>query len=142
MSSAVKVVSLLEKGPVETVPPPHSKSDLYSRYFLVSKKNGGLRPILDPGHLNRALMRRPFKMLTLKQILSQVCPGGWFFSVDLKEAYLYPNSPPNRLFLRFAFEGVVYQYTVLPFRLSLAPRTFMKCKDAALSPRDRRGCTS
>ncbi len=36
-------------------------------------------------------------------------------------------------FLRFAFEGVAYQYTVLPFGLSLAPRTFTKCIDAALS---------
>ncbi len=36
--------------------------------------------------------------------------------------------------MRFAFEGVAYQYTVLPFGLSLAPRTFTRCMDAALSP--------
>ncbi len=29
---------------------------------------------------------------------------------------------------------MAYQYTVLPFGLSLAPRTFTKCMDAALSP--------
>lgn len=32
------------------------------------------------------------------------------------------------------FKEVVYQYTVLPFGLSLAPCTFTKCVDAALSP--------
>ncbi len=36
--------------------------------------------------------------------------------------------------MRFAFEGVAYQYKVLPFGLSLAPRTFTRCMDAALSP--------
>ncbi len=36
--------------------------------------------------------------------------------------------------MRFAFKGVAYQYKVLPFGLSLAPRTFTRCMDAALSP--------
>ncbi|KAI2663140.1 ORF V: Enzymatic polyprotein [Labeo rohita] len=51
----------------------------------------------------------------------------------------HPDSPHHRRFLRFAFEGVAYQYTVLPFGLSLAPRTFTKCMDAALAPLRQRG---
>ncbi len=43
-----------------------SKSDFCRRYFLIPKKDGGLRPILDPRHLNRALLKRPFRMITLK----------------------------------------------------------------------------
>ncbi len=43
----------------------------------------------------------------------------------------FPGSPG---FLRFAFEGVAYQYKVLPFGLSLAPCTFTQCMDVALSP--------
>ncbi len=86
-------------------------------------------------------MKWPFRMITLKQILSQICPGDWFFSLDLKDAYFHiqiapPPPPPHthtlRRLLRFAFEGVAYQYTA--FGLSMAPRTFMKCMDAALSP--------
>ncbi|XDV19428.1 hypothetical protein PO909_024898 [Leuciscus waleckii] len=36
------------------------------------------------------------------------------------------SDPNSRPFLRFAFDGQAYQYTVLPFGLSLAPRTFTK----------------
>ncbi len=112
------------------VSPALSESGFYSRYFLVPKKDGGLRPILDLRRLNHALMRRPFRMITLKQILSQIRTEDWFCSLDLKDTYFHIQiSPHHRRFLRFAFEGVAYQYTVLPFGLSLAPRTFTKCMD-------------
>ncbi len=130
-----EVMTLLEKGAIEMVSLALSESGFYSRYFLVPKKDGGLRPILDLRRLNHALMRRPFRMITLKQILSQICTEDWFCSLDLKDAYFHIQiAPHHRRFLRFAFEGVAYQYTVLPFGLSLAPRTFTKCMDAALSP--------
>ncbi len=130
-----EVMTLLEKGAIEMVSPALSESGFYSRYFLVPKKDGGLRPILDLKRLNHALMRRPFRMITLKQILSQIRTEDWFCSLDLKDAYFHIQiAPHHRRFLRFAFEGVAYQYTVLPFGLSLAPRTFTKCMDAALSP--------
>ncbi|KAI2656961.1 Transposon Ty3-G Gag-Pol polyprotein [Labeo rohita] len=135
-----EVMILLEKGAIEVVHPAQSDSGFYSRYFLVPKKDGTLRPILDLRRLNQALMRRPFKMLTLKQILLHVRSGDWFLSLDLKDAYFHIQiAPHHRRFLRFAFEGVAYQYTVLPFGLSLAPRTFTKCMDAALAPLRQRG---
>ncbi|KAL0192436.1 hypothetical protein M9458_010732, partial [Cirrhinus mrigala] len=65
--------------------------------------------------------------------------GDWFLSLGLKDAYFHIQiAPHHRRFLRFAFEGVAYQYTVLPF-LSLAPRTFTKCMDAALLPLRQKG---
>ncbi len=85
--------------------------------------------------LNHTLVKRSFRMITLKQILSQICPGDWFMSLDLKDAYFHIQvAPHHRQFLRFAFKGVAYQYKVLPFGLSLAPRTFTRCMDVALSP--------
>ncbi len=126
---------LLEKGAVERVPPHELESGFYSRYFVVPKRDGGLRPILDLRPINRALCERQFRMVTLKQILAQIRPGDWFASVDLKDAYFHIQiAPHHRRFLRFAFENTAYQYSVLPFGLALAPRTFSKCVDAALSP--------
>ncbi len=56
-------------------------------------------------------------------------------SLDRKDAYFHIQvAPHHRRFLRFAFEGVAYEYKVLPFGLSLAPRTFTRCMDAAISP--------
>ncbi len=109
-------MSLLVKGAVETDSPAQSKSGFYSRYFLVPKKDGGLRPILDLGHLSRALIKRPFRIIALKQILSQVCLGDWLFLLNMKDAYFHIQiAPHHRRFLRFAFKGVAYQCTVVPF---------------------------
>ncbi len=67
---------LLEKGAVERVPLNELESGFYSRYFVVPKRDGGLRPILDLRPINRALCERPFRMITLKQILAQIPPRG------------------------------------------------------------------
>ncbi len=47
--------------------------------------------------------------------------------------------PRHRSVLRFAFEGRAYKYKVLPFRLSLLPRVFMKVVEAALVPLREQG---
>ncbi len=126
-----EVMTLLEKGAIEMVPPALSESGFTAVTFLIPRNDGGLRPILDLRRLNHALMRRPFRMITLKQILSQIRTGDWFCSLDLKDAYFHIQiAPHHRRFLRFAFEGVAYQYTVLPFGLSLPPvllRSAWKC---------------
>ncbi|KAI2666671.1 Transposon Ty3-G Gag-Pol polyprotein [Labeo rohita] len=135
-----EIRSLLAKQAIEVVPPENMECGLYSRYFPVPKKDGGLRPILDLRPLNRALAKREFKMITVKQILAHIQPGDWFISVDLKDAYFHIQiAPRHRRFLRFAFEGRAYQFKVLPFGLALAPRTFTKCINAALSPLKQSG---
>ncbi|XDV39369.1 hypothetical protein PO909_008624 [Leuciscus waleckii] len=75
--------------------------------------------------------------------------GGISFSLRYKKSYPASARVIHRRrrkecshrwrYLRFAFEGQTYQYTVLPFGLSLAPRTFTKCMDAALAPLRLRG---
>lgn len=130
-----EISSLLLKGAIEEVPAEETEQGFYSRYFLVPKKGGGLRPILDLRRLNFALFRGKFKMLTLKAIISQIRPGDWFVTIDLKDAYFHIQVVRrHRKFLRFAFGGRAFQYKVLPFGLALAPRTFTKCVDAALAP--------
>ncbi len=63
-------------------------------YFIVPKKGGGLRPILDLRVLNRALHKLPFKMLTQKRIFGCVRPLDWFAAIDLKDAYFHVSILP------------------------------------------------
>ncbi len=135
-----EIAVLLAKDAIEPVPPADMRSGFYSPYFIVPKKSGGLRPILDLRVLNRALHRLPFKMLTPKRIFGCVRPQDWFAAIDLKDAYFHVSIlPRHRPFLRFAFEGRAYQYKVLPFGLSLSPRVFTKVAEAALLPLREQG---
>ncbi len=126
--------SLLQKGAIEEIPQSEVERGFFSHYFLVPKRDGGLRPILDLWRLIFFLYKGKFKMLMMKTIMSQVQEGDWFVTIDLKDAYFHIQVVQrHRRFLRFAFGGKAYQYKVLPFGLALAPRTFKKCMDAALA---------
>ncbi len=102
---------------------------------LFRKKMGRCVLFLDLRLLNRSVMRLKFKMLTIKQVVSQIRSEDWFLKIDLKYAYFHMSIlSQHRKFLRFAFRGKAYQYWVLPFGLALTPCTFNKCLDAALTP--------
>ncbi len=120
---------------IERVPPPDRESGFYGRYFIVPKKDGGLRPILDLRHLNRSLRRFRFKMLTIPTIVSQIRSEDWFVTIGLKDA---TSMFPSFLLTGSSWDslsgGEAFQYWVLPFGLALSPRTFTKCMDAALAP--------
>ena len=135
-----EILSLLGKNAIREVPLNQSLNGFYSRYFLVKKKGGGVRPILDLRALNRYLKVFRFKMLTNAALLRMMRPGDWYTSLDLKDAYFHiPIYAPHRKFLRFGFRGRVYEYLVLPFGMSLSPRTFVKCTNAAIAPLRQRG---
>lgn len=132
--------ALLAKGAIEEVNPLRQPGGFYSRYFLVPKKTGGFRPILDLRGLNDYLKALPFHMLTTAGVLEAIREGEWFTSIDLKDAYFHvPIFPGHRRFLRFAYRGRHWQFKVLPFGLSLSPRVFTRCVMAALAPLQSQG---
>ncbi len=130
-----EIAVLLAKDAIEPVPPAEMRQGFYSPCFIVPKKGGGLRPILDLRVLNRALHRLPFKLLTHRRMIRCIQPRDWFAVIDLKDTYFHVSIlPRHRPFLRFAFEGRAWQYRVLPFGLSLSPRVFTKVVEGALAP--------
>ncbi len=130
-----EIAVLLAKDAIESVPPAERRQGFYSPYFIVPKKRGGLRPILDLRVLNRALHKLPFKMRTHRHIIKCIQPQDWFAAIDMKDAYFHVSILlRHRPFLRFAFEGRAWQYRVLPFGLSLSPRVFTKVVEGALTP--------
>src|SRR4029434_3264773 len=109
------IVSLLRKETLSIVPPEEKTSGFYSRYFLVPKKDGNYRPILDLRVLNKALMPLRFRMLNPRRLVQFIRPSDWFITIDLKDAYFHvPIHPKHQRFLRFAFGGVAYQFHSIP----------------------------
>ncbi|KAJ1180639.1 hypothetical protein NDU88_005859 [Pleurodeles waltl] len=84
-----EVAALLAKGAKEKVHVPEVGRGCYSRYFLIPKKDRGLRPIRDLWDLNYFLKKEKFKMLILAQVLSVLDPGDWMVALDLQDAYFH-----------------------------------------------------
>ncbi|XP_078241458.1 uncharacterized protein LOC144586699 [Pogona vitticeps] len=123
-----EILTLLQKEAIQVVSPKDILNGFYSRYFLVPKKDSGLRPILDLRNLNKFLKARLFRMMTLESIIHLLREGDWFVVVDLKDAYFHITTHrSHRKYLRLLFNNTVYQLVALPFGLSTAPRTFTKC---------------
>ena len=122
-----EVEGLLEKCAIELVPPGQEKDGFYSTYFVVPKKDGGIRPILNLKLFNQWLVAETFKMETLSSILIASRRGTWIVSIDLKDAYFHvPILRAHWKYLRFSLQGRCYQYRVTPFGLSAAPRLFTR----------------
>ena len=121
----VEVAELLSKGAiVETQLSPNS---YVSQIFLVEKKGGGQRPVINLKGLNQFVVQEHFKMEGLHLLPDLLQPGDWMVKLDLKDAYLQiPIHPSHQHLLTFLWEGKGYRFTCLPFSLSSAPRVFTK----------------
>lgn len=117
------VQDMLEKGVVE----PVTGRVFLSRLFTVPKKSRSLRLVMDLSALNKFLKPLRFKMVSVAQVRSVLREGVWLASLDLQDAYWHvPIHPRYRRYLAFQVGRDTYQFTRLPFGLSLAPRVFTK----------------
>ena len=118
-----EVTSLLQKGAVEEIQP--ETPGFYSRIFLVPKKNGKLRLIIDLSTLNKYVFVQSFRMETQRKVRNAIRQNDWAFSLDLTDAYLHvPIHPRSRKYLRFTLKGRVFHFRALPFGLSTSPYIF------------------
>ena len=114
------------KNAVERVINPKSPG-FYSRLFLVPKKDGSWRPVIDLSGLNKFITRAKFKMETSRSIKNAIRVNDWAVSLDLTDAYYHVMiAPSSRKYLRFIVNGKVLQFRALPFGISSAPRIFTK----------------
>ncbi|XDV39410.1 hypothetical protein PO909_008660 [Leuciscus waleckii] len=99
------------------------KSWFYSPYFIVPKKGGGLRQILDLQVLNQAFHKLLFKMLMQKRILTFVRHQDWFAAINLKDTYYHVSVLLNRPFLWFAYKNKVLPASLPKSRRLPLPRS-------------------
>ena len=118
-----EVASLLSKGAVEEIIP--ECPGYYSRIFLVPKKNGKLRLIIDLSVLNHFVYTQTFKMETQRKVRKAIQLNDWAFSLDLTDAYLHILiHHRSRKYLRFTLRGRVYQFKAIPFGLDKSFRVY------------------
>jgi len=119
-----EVSSLLEKKAIEVAP---EGAGFYSNLFVVAKKGGGWRPIINLKRLNEYVAIPHFKMESIASVKDILSPNDYMIKMDLKDAYLsIPIHQDHRKYLRCQWKGEKYQFTSLPFGLASAPMVFTK----------------
>ena len=102
--------------------------------FLVPKKTGDLRPVINLKPLNEFVVKMHIKMEGIHLGQDLVKPGGYLATIDLKDAYFsIPIFLRDRKYFRFLWDKILYQVTCLPFGYSLAPRVFTKVLKPAMA---------
>ena len=92
------------------IAPVHSTSvGFYSRLFLVPKKGGSFRPVIDLSHLNKFITNEHFQMENLMCLKHLLNPNDYMVKLDLKDAYLTVGvHPHSQQFLRFIWQGQIF----------------------------------
>ena len=137
--------SMLDKQAIREIPVTPETPGFYSPIFLVAKESGGWRPILNLKAFNKFVVPPSFQMETLRTVMD--CLGEaaqqrqntsehlrdlslsekWAISIDLRDAYFnVAVVPEHTRYLRFAYNGRAFEFLVLPFGLSTAPRVFTR----------------
>ena len=120
-----EIGKLLSKGAIKEVMPVSGQ--FLSNIFVIPKKSGGFRTIINLKKLNWFLDTPHFKMENLLSFLLCIRQGMYMTSLDLTDAYFtLPIHEDFRKYLRFSWRGCLFEFQVLCFGLSPAPFIFTK----------------
>ena len=119
------VIQMYEKGAIRVC--SYHLWQFISNLFLVPKKSGELRPAINLKALNFFVRYVHFEMENINSLLDLLRSGDFIATVDLKDAYFtVPKHDDYSKYLRFCWNGMLYEFLALPFGLSSAPRIFTK----------------
>ena len=120
-----EVLKLVKKGAIIEV--AHAEQIFISRMFLVPKKDGTHKPVIDLRMLNRYIRKEHFKMEGVHLIKALLQEGDWMVKIDLKDAYFaIPILEEHWKYLAFCWKEKTYYFRCLPFGLLSAPRNLHK----------------
>ena len=112
----------------------HEEGEVISPIFLIDKRDGGKRLILNLKTLNEYIEYHHFKMHGITHILKLVTQNCYMAVLDIKDAYYsVPIHPEFRKYLKFRWNGSLFQFCVFPNGLSPAPRNFTKLTKPVMS---------
>ena len=123
----LEIQQMLEKEAIHVVPPGELHQGFVSSIFLVPKKGGGQRPVVNLRPLNQFIPYEHFKMEGIHMLRDLLRKGDFMVKIDLKDAYFtVPVWKNHQKFLRFVWKETMYEFACLPFGLASAPRVFTK----------------
>ena len=126
-----EVAKLVDKKAMRKVPLSEARKrpGFYSRLFCVPKPDGSWRPIINMKPMNKYVVKKGFRMETIKHVRQVLRPQMWAATVDLKDAYYHIGelkytfciltSPcagihqKSRRYFRFIVDGEVYEFVAL-----------------------------
>nr|CAH7742683.1 unnamed protein product [Callosobruchus chinensis] len=119
------VGNILKSGAISKVRP--YKGQFLSKYFLILKKGGTSRFILNLKNLNQYIATSHFKLEDHRVVARLIDRNCCMAKIDLQEAYFsVPVYKKHQKYLRFSFNSQIYEYNCLCFGVSCAPMIFTK----------------
>jgi hypothetical protein len=104
-----------------------SKDQFTSPIFFVPKPNGSYRFNLNLKYLNQYICTEHFKLEDIRTACKLMIKDYYMATIDLREAYFsVPISENLKKYLRFMFNGQLYQFNALAYGLCTTPFVFTK----------------
>ena len=104
-----------------------SKGEFVSNLFLVRKKDGGQRPVINLKQLNAYIPYCHFKIEGLQNLKYVLQKEDYMCKLDLKDAYFsVPLEKRSRQFVRFHWSGNLHELLCLCFGFGPARPIFTK----------------
>lgn len=124
-----------------------STSNFNSPLLLVPKKSVDGSPkfrlVVDYRKLNRKLIPDRFPLPRMEDIFDNLGKSKYFSIMDLQAGYhQIPLNQNSRKYTAFSTDNGMYQWTVLPFGLSVAPSSFSRMMALAFSKLSPEHCFS
>ncbi len=116
-----QIDDMLQQGVIQP-----SKSPWNSPLFLVPKKDGQFRPVIDLRKVNEVTEDDRFPLPVLSNLLMSLGDGNKFFSsLELLSGYWQvPLAPESREITAFGTLNGHFEWLCMPFGLKSAPITF------------------
>ena len=83
----LEILEMLEKEAIHVVPPEELCQGSLSSIFLVPKKGGGQRPVVNLRPLSQFIPYEHFKMEGIHMLRDLLRKGDFMVKIDLKDAY-------------------------------------------------------
>ena len=120
-----EISDMLKKGTTREY--QSNSNQFLSTLFLVGKKDGGNRLMINLKNLNKLIQYQQFKMEGLHYLRYMLQQGDYMCQLDMKDAYfLVPLHRNYRDKFRFHWSGKLYEFLCLCFGLGPAPRILTK----------------